>query len=194
MDNSLIVIGSSIRSLARICIPNWNSNQVKESISILRKLIKKKRPKKLLGQEPKAKKIFKELILNEVRGIKEIIELKKKINKLIKKQDLQKYFKEGDSIKDKIIFFVESNMLGKKFDIEKAGLIEERILKSNLKKKNLMGFIHKKKQNKINQKKRKSDIFNLYKQDPTMLVIEFNRNKNIKLEKKPSIENLMQGN
>jgi hypothetical protein len=166
---------------------------VEESISILKKLVKKKRPKKLLGQEPKAKKIFNELILNEVKGIKELIELKKKINNLITKKDLQKFFKEGDSIKEKINFFVESNMLGKKFDINNSGLIEERILKSNLKNKDLMGFIHKKKQKKINDKKRKNDIFNLYKQDPTMLVIEFNRNKNIKIERKPSIDNLVQG-
>jgi hypothetical protein len=165
---------------------------VEESISILRKLVKKKRPKKLLGKEPKAKKIFKELILNEVKGVKELNELKKKLNNVITMKDLKKYFEDGNSIQEQLTFFIESNMLGKKFDLGKCALIEERILKSNLKKKNLIGFIHKKKP-KETDKKRKSDIFSLYKKDPTMLVIEFNRNKNLKIERKPSIDNLVQG-
>lgn len=163
-----------------------------QSIEILRKLTKKKRPKKLLQQEPTARKIFRDLILNEVKGIKALIELKKKVNKSVNLKDLEKFFGEGESIVEKIEMFVGKFMLGKKFDLANAELIQERILKSNLKKKTLIGLIYQKKAKKP-EKRRKSDILNLYKQDPTMLVIEFNRNKNIKIEKQPSIENLMQG-
>jgi hypothetical protein len=171
----------------------WDMRIVEESVMILDTLTRKKRPKKLLQQEPKAKKIFKELILNEVKGIKELIELKKKLNKTLSLNDMKKFFKEGDTIQAQIKNFVEKYKLGKKMDGDNAKYIKERILRSNLKNKTLFGFLHIKKAKKV-EKKDKNDIFNLYKQDPNMLVIEFNRNKNLKIEKKPSIENLLQSN
>ena len=125
-------------------------------------------------------------------GIKALIEMKKKVNKALSLKDLNTFFGEGSSIGEQIEMFVGKFMLAKKFDLANAHLVQERILKSNLKKKTLLGLIYQKKAKAVD-KKRKSDIFNLYKQDPTMLVIEFNRNKNIKIEKQPSIENLVQG-
>ena len=167
------------------------SKIVEESVMILDTLTRRKRPKKLLQQEPKAKKIFKELILNEVKGIKELVEMKKKLNKVVSLNDIKKLFGDEKYIDKQIEAFVEKFGFSGKFDLKKSRLVEERIVKSNLKKKTLSGYLHQKKM-KPPEKNKKNDILNLYKQDPTMLVIEFNRNKNLKITKKPSIDNLMQ--
>ena len=159
-----------------------------ESVGALKANLAKKRPKKALKAAKKAKKTLTALLYGEVQALRAFQEFQDKLLKSMSVKNFRKFL-GGKAKEPKIEIlkrFSQQYGAAEGFGEEQAEILAIRL--SRMKKMTLrQRFFPKKEKSNVS-----NDILKLYRQDPTMLAIELNKNKNLKLDRVPSIDNLRQ--
>lgn len=187
-----LISGKTVKSLYNILVEHFDSAEFTTSRASLESLLKQKKSPGLKSIS-QIKKILTDLVANEVQGIRAFKELQRKLAKELNGKDFDREFGEGETPMQKVEHFVLRNQFESQFDKTKMRSFGKRLERLKKTKKTLREFLLVKKA-KPKKKENTNDILKFYKKDPNMMVIEFNKNKKIKIEKKPSIENLEQSN
>lgn len=151
-------------------------------------MLSKKKPEKALKNIKKGNKILTKLIYSEVQALRNFQDMRDKLIKVMSVKEFQKLLgsKSNQNRLSVLKHFAKNNGTELGFDKDQAELLYSRL--SRMKKMNLQERYLPKKDKPDNS----ADALKLYRQDPTMLVIELNKNKNLKLERKPSIDKIRQ--
>ena len=161
-----------------------------ESVNALEANLAKKRPKKALKAVKKARKTLTALVYGEVQSLRAFQEFQDKLLKSMSVKNFRKFL-GGKAKEPKLQVlkrFSKEYGAAAGFGEEQAEILAIRL--SRMKQMSLrQRFFPKKEKSNVS-----NDILKLYRQDPTMLAIELNKNKNLKLDRVPSIDNLRQSN
>jgi hypothetical protein len=191
-------LGSSVSSIYKIVSKDYISTDFEHALEFSQFILSNKEEvklaKKIINEDAKTKKLFTSLVHTKVIFLKFLNENKKTDLKDFSQKDFVKLFGPNNNIEENLKHF--QGIVGSdRLSDGDIAVIRNKLLRFDIKKNWLKEILIGKKSKKMNTSKntnKKNNFLNLYKQDPTMLVIALTKDKNLKLEKKPSIDNLKQ--